>query len=375
MKSLLPLIEAIGHDRQELEIGNIDDQLVQYIINSGLASYLNYSIQNTKTININYDTLVAAELTAKIITNTQIQAIKEITNAAKHDVTEITLLKGISLCQNYYPFPHFRIMSDIDILILEKDICSLDKVLNSLGYKQSSDNPDEYYDTHHHCKPYYNEKNNVWVEAHTHLFSNMTPVLNDTLFKPENIRENRLNMNNQVFGGNVKYLCPELQLIYTCTHWAEDFNPHKTSIQFIDIILLIKNNGNGLDWIKTTNWLNNTASASYAYLILSFLHKHNIVKIPDIYFKSINLKYSNMGFINRYILYKLILNYMLGKRTYNSVFNENNVRIIWKTLLKPASSFSNLIQTPWNIIFPPEKENRYKTSYIISRIRNLINNS
>ena len=369
MKSLLPLIKAISSGKQNLDIGDIDRHLFEYIIDSGLASYLNYSI--IKTENIYHSILMSAELTAKIITNTQIQAIQVITDAAAGKIGDITLLKGISLCQNYYPSPHFRIMSDIDILILDKDISSLNEVLIKLGYKQTSEKPDDYYDAHHHDMPYYNKENNVWIEVHTHLFSNMTPVFNDKLFSLENIRENRLNMDSEKFGDKVKYICPELQLIYTCVHWAEDYNAYKSGIQFTDIILLVKNKGNGLDWNKIHNWLDNTASASSVYLALSYLHKSGLLELPDSRFKKITLKNKNMFFINRFLLYKIIDKYMIKGVRYGKVLNEKNIIIIWDTLLQPSPSTINLISLPWNIIFPSNKKNRYHIKHIYNRVRNL----
>jgi|GEM_PF-4760997 len=374
MKSLLPLLKAISLNKKDLEVGEIDDKLFDFIINSGLAAYFNYSTQQSETTNksINNTTLISSELTAKFITNIQLQAIQEVTTASTSKVSEIILLKGISLCQNYYPSPHFRIMSDIDILVPDKDADALNTILNQIGYIQTSEYSNEFYESHHHSKPYYNKKNNVWIEVHNHLFSNTKPVYSDKLFDLENIHQNCLKINNDLYGDQTKYICPELQLIYTCTHCAEDFNPHKTGIQFIDIILLINNHDAGLDWHKISIWLENTISASYVYLILSYLHNNNIIQVPDTFFDSLKLKHANMSYISRQLLYKLINNYLLGGHSFNRVFNKNNIDIIWTSLLEPSNSFVNLITTPWKILFPPNEVNRYNMHFFLNRIKNML---
>ena len=374
MKSLLPLLKAISLNKKDLEVDDIDDELFELIINSGLAAYFNHSTQQSETTNksINKTLLSSAELTAKFITNIQLQALQEILSASTNEVSEIILLKGISLCQNYYPFPHFRIMSDIDLLVLEKDTASLNTILNKIGYIQTSEYSNEFYESHHHSMPYYNKNNNVWIEVHTHIFAKESPVINDKVFNLDNIRENSLPVNNDLYGDKVKYISPELQLIYTCNHWAEDFNTQKCGIQFIDIILLIKNHGDGLDWQKIIIWLENTSSASNVYLALSYLHKHGIILLPLIFFNSLVLKHSNMSYINRQLLYKLIDCYLLGEQRFNRVLTEDNVDIIWRTLTRPSSSLVNLLYLPWNIVFPPKETNRYKIHFLINRLKNML---
>ena len=374
MKSLLPLLKAINLNKKDLEVDEIDDKLFEFIINSGLATYFNYSTQQSKKTNksINHNSLYSAELTAKFITNIQLQALQKILSSLNNEISEVILLKGISLCQAYYPSPHFRIMSDIDILVLEKDTDTLNSTLNNIGYIQKSEYSNKFYESHHHSMPYYNKNNNVWIEAHTHLFSKESSVINDKVFNLENIRQNTLQINSNEYAGKVKHISPELQLIYICNHWAEDFNIQKSGIQFIDMILLLKNNGTGLDWQQIINWLEDTASASNVYIALSYLNNRGIFVLPDTFLSSLVLKYSNMSYINCQLLYKLIDCYLLGEQRFNRVLTEDNARIIWRTLIQPSSSLVNLLNLPWNIVFPPKETNRYKIHFLFNRLKNMM---
>ncbi len=370
MKSLLPLLSAISHQQQDLNISRTQDNLIDFAINAGMGAYLKYSAENIQqTISAeSYQRLLSADLTAKVITYSILNSLKEVLAFSEQCEDDIILLKGISHCQRYYPHPWFRIMSDIDLLVSEKDVATLENILLKLGYQQTSKNTQEFYTSHHHSMPFYNKKNNLWIEVHSHLFSKSTPAKHDELFTLENIQTNTVAMYDPEYNCNIKQLSTELHLIYTCVHWADDFNTHKSCIQLTDIVLMILNNNTPLNWEKMSNWLTNTASASSVFLALSYLNKSSIIKIPDTYFNRVKLKHSNMATINRLILYKIIDDYFSGKKDYGRFLTENNLLIIWTTLLQPRSSLNNILRLPVNILFPPDNDERFKISLIAKRI-------
>ena len=369
MNSIALLLNTININKKNLNIEIFSDEDIQMAIDSGMGAYLNYCIYNTKTTKL-YKKILSADLTAKIITNTQLRALQEIINITAGSVDEIILMKGISICQNYYPHPHFRIMGDIDLLVSEKDQSTIENALLKIGYQQelksSSDN--NFFKTHHHSIPFYNKINNVWVEVHTHLFSQSSFAIKDNLFDLKNIKNNCIPVNNKNYSVKIKCLRPELQLIHTCAHWAEDFNINKGLIQMVDMMLIIKNNNKGLDWKNVLDSVNNTVSASYLYIILEYFKKNKInLNQPD-YSRYIELKYSNMGYLNKSILFFIIDRFLHKKRFLYKFINENILEIMWYTLLQPKASFFNIIVLPWNILFPPHIKSRYNFSFLIRRI-------
>ncbi|MCW8855022.1 MAG: nucleotidyltransferase family protein [Gammaproteobacteria bacterium] len=374
MKSLPLLLKAISTDKKDLDIESFSSKAVLYAIESGLGPYLNHYLHNNSRASQSeyVSEIISADLTAKLITNTQLSALQEIINTSLSLVDEIILLKGISTCQNFYPLPHFRIMGDIDLLVSEKDQAILENILVKMGYQQKSQLDAEFYQTHHHSMPFHNTNNNVWIEVHTHIFPPSSAVIDDKFFSLKNIKNNCISLNNERYPEKIKCLCPELQLIHTCVHMAEDFNIHKGFIQLVDMILIIKNNKKGLDWHKITNWTNNTSSASYLYLLLSYFNKNDIIDVPDQYLKSIKLKNSNMGFINRWILHSIISMFMDENNHQKHFMNVNILEIIWNTLLQPKTSLTNIMTLPWNILFPLDSVNRSKFSFFRTRIKNLI---
>ncbi|VAW59543.1 hypothetical protein MNBD_GAMMA11-2922 [hydrothermal vent metagenome] len=373
MKSLTPLLKAISSNNKNLDIESANDELIAFSISSGLAPLIKfYSAGFSTRQHSKYETLLnAAELTAKIITHVQIRALDDLLRTGVPLAGEIILLKGISICQNYYPQPQMRIMGDIDLLVSDKDAEQIKNILLDKGYQQISEHSDTFYQSHHHIMPFYNENNNVWFEVHTHLFSGSNPVLDDALFDIENIFKNTVSTGMDKYTDTVKQLCPEFQLIYSCSHWAEELKLNKACLQIIDMIFLIQNNGKGIDWNKTFEWINGTASASHLYLILSYFDKYKLVNLPDNYSRLFKLKHHNMGRLNRYILHKIIHQYISGARSTGSILTVSNLEIVWGTLLGPYASIINIVRLPWNILFPPEETNRYGLSRILSRIKHM----
>lgn len=81
-----------------------------------------------------------------------------------------------------------------------------------------------------------------------------------------------------------------------------------------------------------------------------------------------------MGLMNMYILHKIIDIYILGKKNPGRIINENTLHIIWGTLMRPKPSFLNLSQLPVNLLFPPNKDEKFKPGFIISRVVKLFKN-
>ncbi|VAW61312.1 hypothetical protein MNBD_GAMMA10-2061 [hydrothermal vent metagenome] len=374
MNSLTPLLRAISTNKKVLSIESINPQLIEFSISSGLAALIKFysSTLLDKHPSEYSDMLTAAELTAKIITHVQIGALDDLLRAATALTGDIILLKGIAICQSHYPQPQMRIMGDIDLLVSAKDARQIKDILLDKGYQQISERSEAFYQAHHHIMPFYNEANNVWFEVHTHLFSGANPVLEDALFDIENIFKNTVSMGMDKYTCEVKQLCPELQLIHTCSHWAEELKFNKACLQIIDMIFLIQNRGNGIDWNKTFKWVDGTACASHLYLILSYFDKYKLVNLPDNYSGLFKLKHHNMGRLNRYILHYIIHQYILGAKSTGCILTVSNLEIIWGTLISPQTSIINIVRLPWNVIFPPEEANRYKLSRILSRVKHMI---
>jgi hypothetical protein len=93
--------------------------------------------------------LKRTDLTAQMVAGEQSDAMCAILDVCASLPCPLTLLKGISICEQYYPKPHLRPMRDMDFLIEETALSVIESLLLKLGYRQQAKRPAEDYETHH----------------------------------------------------------------------------------------------------------------------------------------------------------------------------------------------------------------------------------
>jgi len=93
---------------------------------------------------------------------------------------EVTLLKGISIADQYYPSAHLRPMTDIDILVSQHEQQRVQLALLRRGYvPKTGDWPEDS----HHAAPLLHPEKRVWAEVHSVLFpANASVVKNGICF-------------------------------------------------------------------------------------------------------------------------------------------------------------------------------------------------
>jgi hypothetical protein len=105
--SLAPLLAAARHDRRDLTLADFSAEQIQWAV-----------------------------------------AMEEIVGHVERHVPPLTLLKGISLCEQHYPEPHLRTTGDIDALVDAAAVPELEARLVGLGYRPRSTYPREFYEHH-----------------------------------------------------------------------------------------------------------------------------------------------------------------------------------------------------------------------------------
>ena len=93
---------------------------------------------------------------------------------------EVTLLKGISISDQYYPKPHHRKMSDIDVLIPLESYSAVESNLMRRDFLRSSD---EHGPEMHHGPPLHDPQRQTWVELHHALFPASCELLSGNTFE------------------------------------------------------------------------------------------------------------------------------------------------------------------------------------------------
>ena len=373
-KSLLPYIKSISKQDYSYDLNKIHCDTINYAISVGLGSILNLSIKSNSSL---YDSnlqnaLLGADLTAQVLNGGNITALLEILHADKKLAEDIILLKGISTSMWLYPKPYMRTMGDIDLLVSEKNQPKLEKLCAELGYSQQSDESPSFYENLHHSMPFYHPKKNVWIEVHTSLFPTSSPLSKESVFAKENTQAHVLLRKYE--GHNVTHLDISLQLVYTCAHWAHEHNWGKGIIRIIDILYILNNTEQIIDWKKIYFWLNDSpVSANYLYLILSFFHKNELVNLPDELLNKVK-KYTNgLNDLNLKLLHFLIETYLFKGQSFGKLLSMSNATIVWNGLLSPTRyPVNNLLSLPWKIIFPPQNPQRFSISFQMNRIKHLL---
>jgi hypothetical protein len=146
------------------------------------------------------------------------EAMCEILDVCHRHVSPITLLKGISIAEQYYPAPYLRPMSDLDFLVDEAAIPAVEALLYELGYRQQSSLPEAFYDTHHHRMPFLHPQRGIWVEVHQGLFPSHATISSAEVFSPAHIATQL--QTSRFYGRLVNRLSDALQVVYIAAHWG-----------------------------------------------------------------------------------------------------------------------------------------------------------
>jgi hypothetical protein len=317
------------------------------------------------------DYVKAANLSAYVLSSETFDHLDEILDRAANVACQITLLKGVSVAQQWYPARHWRPMRDIDVLVNPRDQSRFEQQLVGLGYRQTSNYPPEFYLGHQHSMPFFHPTKKCWVEVHTALFPADTPAGQINVFKPSFLRR----VPAQGVGhtaGNVWRLSDELQLIYAVVHWATQLRLVGGFVPVLDSLLILKNSRNGLDWDWILKACRNDTAARHLWLMFSYLATHGLYDIPSDVQRGLENGRRVIGSLGQRLLHRIIDQHMAA-RPRESLFNSDAmISMRWNTLLSDGAPMLKLVQLPWRIIFPPREKGRYRLARQWQRLKNAL---
>ena len=351
---LISLLEAISSSREDLALDDFDDVTVAWAIQSGLGPLLYRAVRrNAQSLaSPTWNSLKAADLTARIVIGEHFQAVREIADACRSSLPPLTLLKGISISEQCYPEAHLRLMRDIDLLVAKESVSTVTSALQQLGYRQLS-NSAMRYDKHHHLEPFFHQEKQVWVEVHHALFSAERRASRASIFSRENLtaqlRPSRFE------GAEVCRLSLELQLVYLASHWAQDFTPVGGLVALADTIYLLKHAGAAFSWEWILKAVSRSMPATYLYLLLSYLRRYDLVNIAPGIMRELSLSQRSFGRLGLKTIHRMIDDYLVKATGFGPMLSERSVGIIWKTLMLPAPTLPKLALIPINLSLPQDR--------------------
>ena len=351
---LLPLFQAAAEQRKNLTLATLDAPRVHWALETGLGPLLFQVTQEDPQAPTSplWPLLRGADLTAQILTAEHIEAMEEILDACQGRVQTITLLKGISIAEQYYPLPHLRLMGDIDFLVAKTEIPIVEAILSTLGYcqpfRQSPRNDAGY----HHGNPFFHQQKEVWIEVHWGLFSSLTPFGADRLFQREHLTAQLQPSTFQ--GRNVTRLSDEMQLVYIASHWARSYSPIAASgatNAMLDIIYLLRHRKRPLDWGQILEWLHGSVATAPLYLLLTYLQRYRLIDVAPEILAELSRRQQPLGPPTLAILHALIDRYIVDGKSHGPILNARILSILWNSLFLPGSPWGNLLRVPWHL-FP-----------------------
>jgi Uncharacterised nucleotidyltransferase len=341
------LLQAAAHGREDLPLSAMTPTQVRWALESGfgpLLWYATHAAAGTAASPL-WPLVQGTDVAARLLTAEQGAAMGEILEACRGRIPPVTLLKGMSISTQYYPLPHLRLMRDMDVLVDEAALPTLESILSTLGYRQQSDRPPAFYATHHHSMPFVHPARGLWVEVHRGLFPPSSRLGMDRLFSRETLDQQRQRSAFQ--GHEVFRLSPEWQLVYIAAHWALEF-PRMNVVALLDVIYLLRGTASAFDWERLLDRLEGSAAASPLYLLLTYLDAPQLVGLAPEVLRDLGARQRALGPPTLALMQRLLDRYLMAGPPAGRVLSAYRLEILWQTLLGPRSPGGNLLRVPWH---------------------------
>jgi hypothetical protein len=267
--------------RAAVSLEAIDNRQFQWVLDAGLGPLLQLAMQHDVGA-IPYrwrDALTSAELTARVRHAELVDTAIETIEACEAAGTRATLLKGISISDQYYPAAHLRPMNDIDVLIPSWAYGAVESALLQRGYSRLAFS---LTDGLHHGAPLHHQQRDTWVELHVALFPSESELQLGTLFASWNVA--RRTVCALFFDRPITRLGNELQVAYIASSWMNDLIHVKIDPSFLpslfDAVFLLQASGSTLDWQRLLESLDNEMAAASVYVMLAYLSRLGFAQCP-----------------------------------------------------------------------------------------------
>jgi hypothetical protein len=231
-------------------------------------------------------------------------------------------------------------MRDLDVLVDPKDQPVIESVLREMGFRQQSENNAAYYVTHHHSMPFFHPATGVWVEVHRDLFPTTEEVGRLPVFSGKAIRAESVLSSFEDL--SVIRLSPELQMVYTASHWALCLIGlvHRGGLfALLDLLLILRKLQHRIRWSVILKWIDNSVAATHLYLLLSYLRAGGIFDVGTEILRELFRCQKSFGIVSLKIAHKLITRQLVAGK---SAIAPGKLAICWKNLLLNDTPMHNL---------------------------------
>lgn len=193
------------------------------------------------------------------------------------------LLKGMALAEFYYPSLSMRRMTDVDILVREEELFSIDTCLKEMGYipvdsdiENSLGNPEGYLAS----MEYHRRAGLPPLHIHWRLVNTSVPA---GMFSPfESVRHLwDQSVPVKLDGVASRMLCPEHLLLHLCEHALRVNHSFNRLILVYDIVQVLEHVENGLDWDGVMAEARSSHRDLFLYCSLAIVHHYKASAVPS----------------------------------------------------------------------------------------------
>jgi hypothetical protein len=153
----------------------------------------------------------------------------------------VIALKGLSLAENIYGDIALRTMSDMDLLVKQKDLIRAGRILLDLGYKQHFPAWESMSNIHFHL-PAFTHPSGAMIELHWNIVTPDSPIQVDL----DGLWERASVI--RVYQGEVLAFSPEDLFLHLCIHACYHLQTGLGLLPLCDLAGLIKAPAVPLDW-------------------------------------------------------------------------------------------------------------------------------
>jgi hypothetical protein len=320
------------------------------------------------------DALKGADLTARVVYAHVCDSVNEILDACAEEGVRVTLLKGISTGEQYYPDGCLRPMRDVDLLVDRCDQKWVESMMVDRGYVPMPNFV--VRDVAPHGVPLFHPQRRVWVEIHTSLFPKGDRLVRTGLFGPSQIIGH--TVASTFHGRPVHRLSPDFQLAYIASYWMRDLSNHAFHASFVvpmvDAVFLL-NSGQELHWERLRELTGNDLASASLYILLAYLCDHDVAPSATAMVERLAAEQEVVGWPERRILQRLIESYLVDGRRFIGQFGKRHPmigRTLLNSMLVSGSHIGKVLSLPWSFFFPPWIPERYSVGYQSERFHRLL---
>ncbi len=313
-------------------------------------------------------------MTAQVRQGARTDAADELLDACQRLGVTVTLLKGISISDQFYPAPHLRPMGDVDVLVGAQDRARVEAALVSLGYWQDAEH--RRHPIAQHGAPLFDPGRRVLIEVHSALFPEDDNLRQNTVFSAAHISAHSVA---SVFDGRpVNRLDAELQLVYLAASWLRNlckngFHPTFVPALF-DAVYMLKAGGTSLNWDDAFEWLDNELARCYLYLMLRYVDRLELTSFALPILPRLLASQERVGPLELRLIDSMLDTYLVGGAPFTRLFNSWHATIVLDVLLAPRSPSAKLGLIAQNLAFPPRVKDARSFAYQLGRVARFFRN-